>query len=702
MRSVVAAESAAGSPGKQALQRGPAARSGRVPAPSLPIARLMVDVPLPHLDRAFDYVVPADLDEQVSAGSRVRVRFSGRLVDAYVLERLESSDHGGRLAFVERAVGSQPVLTPATSRLFRSVADRWAGNFVDVVRLGVPPRHARAEAAARLTPPGPLPAIPAVATGWSRYANAAGFFTSLAEGGAPRAIWSALPGESWPQRLAEAAHQSLSVGRGVLLVVPDARDLSRLDAALTAHLGPGHHVAISADLGPEQRYRRWLAVLRGDVRAVIGTRSAAFAPVQDLGLVVIWDDGDDLHSEPRAPYPHMRDVLVLRSGQSQAGLLVGGFARTSEAAYLVQSRWGQEITADRSVIRSSSPRISAAGDDFEVARDAAASSARVPSLAIRAARAALTAGRPVLVQVPRRGYVPALACARDRTPARCMTCAGPLAMGSGGGRPACRWCGRPATNWACPRCGSTRLRAVVTGSARTAEEFGRMFAGTVIRHSGGDSVLSDVQAQPEIIIATPGAEPVAAQGYGAALLLDAWSSLSRPELNAGEEALRRWANAVALVRADGEVVVVADSSLPVVQALIRWDPAGFVERELPDRHALRFPPYARLAKLTGPAHAVEDLLQQVQMPVNSEVIGTITVDEPPTAPSGSRALGAGAGAERAGVGGAGVEPVERAMVRSARMSGGELAAALKAAAAVRSARKAADVVKIELDPTELF
>ena len=76
------------------------------------------------------------------------------------------------------------------------------------------------------------------------------------------------------------------------------------------------------------------------MRAVIGTRAAAFAPVADLGLLAIWDDGDDLHAEPRAPYPHARDVLVLRSTLTGAALLVGGFARTAETAQLVESWLG--------------------------------------------------------------------------------------------------------------------------------------------------------------------------------------------------------------------------------------------------------------------------------------------------------------------------------------------------------------------------
>ncbi|HVU93081.1 MAG TPA: primosome assembly protein PriA, partial [Jatrophihabitans sp.] len=131
-----------------------------------PVARLYVDVPLPHLDRPFDYLVPSTLDAVVQAGSRVRVRFAGRLVDAYVLERGAVSDHPGRLAFLERTVGEEPVLTAETAGLFRAVADRWAGNFVDVVRLGVPPRHAAAESSVR-PPAGELPPPPA-GDGWAR------------------------------------------------------------------------------------------------------------------------------------------------------------------------------------------------------------------------------------------------------------------------------------------------------------------------------------------------------------------------------------------------------------------------------------------------------------------------------------------------------------------------------------------------------
>jgi primosomal protein N' (replication factor Y) len=647
----------------------------RTPAAVDPVARLYVDVPLAHLDHPYDYAVPDTLDAQITVGSRVRVRFAGRLVDGYVLERRADSDHPGKLAFAERVVGDEPVLTPETTTLFRAVADRWAGNFVDVVRLGVPSRHARAETgrggaarepAAVNTPDGP--------GGFARYRSGAAFLRAVADGRGARAVWSACPGEAWPDRIAEALATAAAAGRGALAVVPDNRDLDRLDAAVSQRLGPGAYVALSADLGPEARYRRWLATRRGAVQVVIGTRAAAYAPVADLGLLAIWDDGDDSYDEPRAPYAHTRDVLVLRSSLSGSALLVGGFARTAEAQLLVESGWAHEIAPERDVLRRAAPRVLPTGDDFEQARDPAAAAARLPSLAWRTTRDALESGAPVLVQVPRRGYVPALACVRDRTRAICANCSGPLMTSAQGAVARCRWCGRPAGDWHCPTCGGRALRAVVIGARRTAEELGRAFPGAAVRTSGGERVLDRVEDRPDLVVATPGAEPVAPGGYGAALLLDGWALLSRADLRAGEETVRRWMAAAALVRPGAPVVIGADAAVPAVQALVRWDPGGFAARELADRAELGFPPASRMAAVSGSPAAVADLLSAARLPDAATTVG------PVPAPDGT----------------------ERMLVRVPRRASAALATALKEAAAVRSARKAPDPVKIVLDPLELL
>jgi len=637
-----------------------------------------VDVPLAHLDRPFDYLVPAELDAQAVPGARVKVRFAGQLVDGWLLERADDSGHTGRLAYLEKVVSPEPVLSPEVARLARAVADRYAGSLADVLRLAVPPRHARVEkeAPAAPEPPAPVPA-PDPDRGWSAYPAGPAYLRALADGRAPRAVWSALPGEDWAARYADAVAATVAGGRGAVVVVADNRDLDRLDAAVGAALGPGRHVCLSAALGPARRYRAFLAARRGDVPVVIGTRAAMFAPVERLGLVAVWDDGDDLHAEPRAPYPHAREVLLTRAQLAETGALVGGYARTAEAQLLVETGWAREVVADRATVRARTPAIAPTGDDPQLARDPGAATARLPSLAWTAARDALRADAPVLVQVPRRGYLPSVSCADCRTPARCPHCAGPLALPSATAAPACRWCGRVAAAYACPECGGRRLRAAVTGARRTAEELGRAFPGVPVRTSGRDEVLAAVPGGAGLVIATPGAEPVADGGYGAVLLLDSWALLTRADLRAGEEALRRWMAAAALARPAGDggrVVVVADGALAPVQALLRWDAGWFAARELAERRELGFPPAVRMASVTGLPAAVADLLDEARLPEGAEVLGPVPAD-------GER---------------------ERMLVRVPRARAAALAGALHAAAGSRSARKAADPVRLQVDPLDLF
>ncbi|MBA3618515.1 MAG: primosome assembly protein PriA, partial [Acidothermales bacterium] len=472
------------------------------------------------------------------------------------------------------------------------------------------------------------------------------------------------------------------------------RDVARVDAALLGALGPGRQVALTADLGPAERYRRWLRVLRGEVRAVVGTRAAMFAPVVDLGLAVVWDDGDDLHAEPHAPYPHVREVLALRAHAAGSGLLLAGLAQTSEGAQLVATGWVRSLAAPRDVVRQSAPRVRPADDDTELARDEAAHVARLPTLAWQTVRMALRTG-PVLVQVPRAGYLPSVACARCRAAARCPHCAGPLALTSGHAIAHCRWCGRPAGRWRCAVCGGTGLRARVVGARRTAEELARAFPAVPVLTSGGAAVLATVGPKPAVVVATPGAEPVAADGYAAALLLDGWALLDRPDLRAGEEALRRWMNAAALVRpatAGGDVVVLAGGDQPPVQALLRWDPVWYAERELAERAELGFPPAARWAAVTGAAAGVEDfltVLRSVGLPAHAQVLGPVPVS-PVVVPA--RVAQPETRAPAADV---------RALVRVPLAEATALSTALRTTQGLRTARKAADPVRIRIDPMEL-
>jgi primosomal protein N' (replication factor Y) len=469
-----------------------------------------------------------------------------------------------------------------------------------------------------------------------------------------------------------------------VLCVPDRRDLDRLDGALTRVLGPGCHVLLTADLGPAARYRAFLAIARGAVRVVAGTRAAAFAPVHDLGLVAIWDDGDDLYAEPRAPYPHTREVLLLRAHQQGCAALLGGHARSVEAAALVASGWAREVTGEREQVRARAPRVTITGaTDVELARDPSARGARLPSSAHAVIRSALEQG-PVLVQTPRLGYAAALACETCRTPARCRVCSGPLHLPAPGLPPTCRWCGAVEVHHACSVCGASGLRAPVVGDRRTAEELGRAFSGVPVRRSSGDRVLARVDDRPAIVVATPGAEPVAAGGYAAVVLLDTWLMLGRADLRTGEESVRRWLNAAALARpADqgGRVVAVGEPSEPTLQALVRWDPGGYAARETAERRSAHLPPASRLAVLTGDEDELESALAVLTLPAGAEVLGP--VPDPGATP-------------RTAV----EEERMRLVVRVPRRAGPALSRALREMQGVRSTRKLS-TLRVQVDPYSL-
>ena len=652
---------------------------------------------LPHLDREFDYLVPEELSDEARPGTRVRIRFAGRLVDAYCYERLPRSNHDGELSWLQRVISPEIVLPPELRELVDAVAARWMGVRSDILRLAVPPRHATTEKSvpAAIEPvAGALPGPVELPEGWADHPMVAHFLEAAFQGGSPRGVWTVPPGRDWTEALADLSDSVRRRGRQVLIVVPDQHDVDRLAAACRERTGAKDLVSdLSASLGPSARYRRWLRALRGHARILVGTRSAVFAPLPELGMVILHDDSDESYVEPRAPYPHTRDVALLRSQVTGLPLLLTAPDRTPEVARLLRTGWAHEIQPEPGVVRASAPRVEAITDsDPRQARDVAGGNLRLPTVALTMARGALDRDEPVLVQVPRRGYIPTLLCGSCRAPARCRHCNGPLRAGRmdavlGPVDLECGWCGAPEPKYACTVCGSRGLRAGVVGAERTAEEFGRMFPGVRIRTSSGSSRLTAVPAQPAVVVATPGTEPVAEGLYGCALLLDTWALLGRPDLRAHQHTLRRWIGAAGLVRpgtVGGQVFCAADAALPVAQALVRWDPQGWADRELDERAEVGFPPAVHMIAIDGPAEALADVIVELETPPGVELLGPVEL--PP-------------GAELPGHDE--IDEPERLLLRVPPVLLREATAQVRALIVGRSSRRAGPALRVHLDPTNI-
>lgn len=594
----------------------------------IPVARVLVDVPLPQLDRLFDYEIPAELADQALPGVRVRIplRTAGRVVEGWIVEIAEITAPPRPLSLVDGVVSPVRVLPPTLYALARRAADRAAGSASDILRLAIPKRMVRAEKAWLAADPPEAPVVSAEAADGAAgvVADYPGLADRIAAGA--RVAVDAIPHVAvdravgrWAELVAALAVLTLARGRSALVVLPDHRDRAQVLAALAARVSEDAVVRDDADRAGPERYAAYLRVLSAVPCIVVGTRSTVYAPAHDVGAVIVWDDGDPLLAEPLSPGVHARDAALIRQELEGSALVFAGHTRTTDVERLVQRGWVDDVPQARRV----SPRIV-----LTATTEGESRGARVPSAAFAAMREALTSG-PVLVQVARPGYAPVLVCAQCRHPARCAHCAGPLRARRQGAAPDCAWCGRSSPSWSCPQCSSVRLRMVSSGSERTADELGRAFPNTRVVVADGQHAVGEVGRRPALVIATRGAEPLADGGYRAVVLLDADRMLLAEQLRIGESCLRWWSHAAALA-APGAPVHLVGVDGPVARAFATWTHAAYARAELADRASLHMPPAVRVAAVEGTTVAVTGALDRLRddapsLPADA-VLGPVPVE----------------------------------------------------------------------------
>lgn len=555
------------------------------------IAKIALHSPLPQLDRLFDYEVPHNLAHQVSVGVRVRVPF-GRakgLVDGFVVELSNSSEFDGKLSQVAEVVSLAPVLDANIYALCRAVADRQASTLSDVLRLAIPDRSVAVE---------------------KKWLENSSLGVDAQKGTALRQTQIVNPvvtehGPTWVALVVQKAQKALATSASTIIVVPDFRDQSLvLDALLQAGLAEVV-VDFSTAQTKSKRYAAFLACLSNEVSIVIGSRSAIYAPVRNLSQVIIWDDADSSHQEPSSPYIHTREVALLRQQIQRSDVHILGHSRSTEVARLLRIKFFQDVTQQFVM-----PKV--ANSDSEI---------RVDSLAWQTIRSALETGA-VLVQVAGKGISSSAYCADCNSRATCRNCNGPI-WTDARNMARCRWCNAGNLDHKCQNCGSARLKQGRAGSSRTAAEFGKAFPGARVIEATGDEPLLVAPAK-SLVIATPGAEPLVRGGYAAVIILDANTALSKDTLRATEDAVRNWANAIALLNSKGRAVVVGLSG-PLAQKFSLWSIAEIANHELDTRAELRFPPAIRLASIGAESELMKQVVPLVSQLPGLEVLGPISI-----------------------------------------------------------------------------
>jgi primosomal protein N' (replication factor Y) len=547
------------------------------------IARVILDSPLPSLDKVFDYAISDELQQVLAPGVRVRVPFgrSKQKIDGYVVEVADSSDFAGKLSELSELVSPLTILPSNLYKLLRTLADRQASTLGDLLSTAVAQRFVRVEKAA-ISATAQVTNQPAKAKLEAILANPTLVDSDFVADKLPQ----------WVETLLGAAKKTLEDGFSVIVLVPDYRDQDRVKEAILGSALAESLVDFSSEQTGSARYSAYLKCLTEGAHLVVGSRSAAYAPVQNLGLIAMFDDGDRNFQDQQSPYLHARDTALVRQSVDNCSMLFVSHARSTEVQRLVDLGFLQEVDSE-----FTPPKV--AFDE---------TTARVSTLAWQAIREGLETG-VVLVQVSSRGVARTAYCEGCSTRALCNRCHGPIWIDARS-MPRCRWCNAQNLAFSCPECKSTKLKQGYGGATRTAAEFGTSFAGVQIIESSGDNNVLEVSGKNKIVISTPGAEPKVAEGYSRVIIIDAKHALNRDSLRASEDAVREWSNAIAKLAPQGRAVIVGVPS-QLGSRLSLWQQREIAGDELANRRELDFPPHLRLGSIEGPVDVIAQIAAEV-------------------------------------------------------------------------------------------
>jgi primosomal protein N' (replication factor Y) len=544
-------------------------------------ARVVVESDLLQLDREFDFIIPPELEEEIRFGQRVSFVFgrAKKQQSGFVVEILENSEFA-KTALTSITSNAQ-VLTSDLLEFCKMVALRQCVALGEILKAAIPDHMPRAA----LYGLGELSAIqpPEQFIKIDRPLSVRSALLSSAR--TVFALGSHYP--DWALAFIYQAQLVLQQNKSVILIVPETTDIKVLtEIAQKLDLG-GYVVEMGPGAKKSARYKAFHQALSEPVSLVIGTRSAIYAPVQNLGLIALFDDLDESLKEQGSPFTHARELALMRAG-TKVQLLFAANYRSVEIQRLVSIGYLSDHT-----IALPPPRISFTEPG-----------SRVDETAFRLIREQLQKG-PVLILMPRKGSSAAVFCKACDEKLRCSSCGGWI-WEPRANRFECRIC--KVETQSCQSCQSASFRKGRTGSNRTVSELGKAFPQVAISEATFDQQPSSIKSKNQIIVATPGAAPRVANGYSGVVVLDPDVWLSMQSMRAELNAIRDWQEAIELMRPDGRAVIAGlgqGLGMPLSLQQHRELASGAL-RELT---LLKLPPVVRVCLLTGSPETITEALE---------------------------------------------------------------------------------------------
>jgi primosomal protein N' (replication factor Y) len=395
----------------------------------------------------------------------------------------------------------------------------------------------------------------------------------------------------------------------VLIVAPDEKDVDRIVYALG---NKGLLVLkLTAAMPRAERYRNFLEAMHGHDCIVVGTRSAIFAPINNLSTIIVHKESSHDHYEVRSPGWNTRTVALLRAKSESLKLIFTGFSPSVEVSELIDQREVKYLNSKEAInVKAFSPT----------------DGSLLPGRIFTDIKKALVSG-PVLFIAPRKGYGNALLCAHCRNVAACE-CGGRLSVSGKGKAPSCVHCGKAFQGWKCTFCNRDKQYLAGRGIERAAEEISRAFPNFPVIVSAGEVIKERVENKPSLVLATGGAQPQVEGGYAAVVILDGMRFFAHTDLRTQERARELFFETSSLISPNGSVLLVIDEAHPIVSAIARWNVAPLIKRELSERTELHLPPSVFSAVLVMDqsigiqmVNGLKKALTDGRMPPSSKIYG---------------------------------------------------------------------------------
>jgi primosomal protein N' (replication factor Y) len=408
----------------------------------------------------------------------------------------------------------------------------------------------------------------------------------------------------------QCATRVLARGAGVLLLVPEIALTPQLIERFRARL-PGALSVLHSGLSDAERLAAWRAVHAGSARIVLGTRSAVFAPLPQLGLIIIDEEHDSSYKQQESGCRYSaRDVAVVRAQQGQSPIVLGSATPALETLQNIASGRYRVLQLPRRADQAAAPLLRL----IDLRAHAVHQSLAAPTLT--AMRRHLQAGSQVLVFINRRGYAPTLLCTGCGWIAPCVHCDARLTVHRAQEQLRCHHCGAvEALPSRCTRCGHA-VKPVGQGTERIEQTLQELFPqypllrldrDTAARPAQLDQIVAQLRGgQARILVGTQ----MVTKGHHfpgmmLAVVLNADQGLFSSDFRAAErlaQTIVQVAGRAGRESEQGEVLIQTEyPDHPLLLSLLSGGYEAFAEEALAERRAARWPPFARLALLRASA-----------------------------------------------------------------------------------------------------